>query len=160
MATGTGKTVVMAMLIAWHTINKVHDPARRPVRQRSSSSPPASPSATGWASCTLSAMITTTTERDLVPADLWDALLQAQIEIVNYHAFLSRAPRRSRVSRPTPESCCEQAGAREADAFRETPERWSPHGSCARSAPARASLIVLNDEAHHCYQDKLLESRR
>ena len=30
MATGTGKTVVMAMLIAWQTLNKVAEPARRP----------------------------------------------------------------------------------------------------------------------------------
>ena len=29
-------------------------------------------------------------ERDLVPPDLWEALLQAQVEIVNYHAFLPR----------------------------------------------------------------------
>jgi type III restriction enzyme len=26
MATGTGKTIVMAMLIAWQTINKAHSP--------------------------------------------------------------------------------------------------------------------------------------
>ena len=30
MATGTGKTVVMAMLIAWQTINKVNAPRSRP----------------------------------------------------------------------------------------------------------------------------------
>ena len=29
-------------------------------------------------------------ERDLIPPDLWDAVLQAQIEIVNYHVFLPR----------------------------------------------------------------------
>lgn len=33
MATGTGKTVVMAMLIAWQPINKVTTPPRRPLRQ-------------------------------------------------------------------------------------------------------------------------------
>jgi len=26
MATGSGKTIVMAMLITWHTLNKVHAP--------------------------------------------------------------------------------------------------------------------------------------
>ena len=29
MATGTGKTVVMAMLIAWHALNKIADPKDR-----------------------------------------------------------------------------------------------------------------------------------
>ena len=29
-------------------------------------------------------------ERDLVPPDLWDALLKAQIVITNYHSFLLR----------------------------------------------------------------------
>jgi type III restriction enzyme len=29
MATGTGKTVVMSMLIAWHTLNKIANPQNR-----------------------------------------------------------------------------------------------------------------------------------
>jgi len=29
MATGTGKTVVMAMLIAWHALNEIADPKDR-----------------------------------------------------------------------------------------------------------------------------------
>src|SRR5205823_5232426 len=29
-------------------------------------------------------------ERDLIPPDLWEALLQAQVAVVNYHAFLLR----------------------------------------------------------------------
>ena len=33
MATGSGKTVVMAMLIAWQTLNKMYSPARRPVHR-------------------------------------------------------------------------------------------------------------------------------
>ena len=34
MATGSGKTVVMAMLIAWHTLNKVHPPQDARFSQR------------------------------------------------------------------------------------------------------------------------------
>lgn len=43
-------------------------------------------------------------ERDLVPPDLWDAFLQAQVQIVNYHTFLPRDSRRSRAASPTPAS--------------------------------------------------------
>ena len=29
-------------------------------------------------------------------------------------------------------------------------------GSCETSGPEKGEIVVLNDEAHHCYQDKLL----
>lgn len=34
MATGTGKTTVMGMLIAWHTLNKAARPQDRPLSER------------------------------------------------------------------------------------------------------------------------------
>lgn len=90
MATGTGKTVVMAMLIAWQAINKVMTPndarfAKRflvvtpgiTIRDRLGVLHPEREDNYYY-------------KRDLVPPDLWDALLQAQVEIINYHVFLPR----------------------------------------------------------------------
>jgi type III restriction enzyme len=90
MATGTGKTVVMAMLIAWQTINKVVNPndsrfAKKfllvtpgiTIRDRLRVLEPADSH-------------NYYRERDIVPPDLWESLLQAQIVIINYHGFLKR----------------------------------------------------------------------
>jgi type III restriction enzyme len=49
MATGSGKTTVLAMLIAWQTVNAVH--GRRTIRMPFSSFAPASRSATAFACC-------------------------------------------------------------------------------------------------------------
>jgi hypothetical protein len=51
MATGSGKTVVMSMLIAWQVLNKRRYTRITGSPTHSSSSPPASRSATGSASC-------------------------------------------------------------------------------------------------------------
>ena len=66
MATGTGKTVVMAMLIAWHALNKLADPQEARVSPtRSWSSRRASPSATGSASSARTTPTTTTASATL-----------------------------------------------------------------------------------------------
>jgi type III restriction enzyme len=90
MATATGKTVVMAMLIAWQTINKAATPndtrfAKRflvvtpgiTIKDRLRVLEPTDPG-------------NYYDERDLVPADLKASLLQAQVVITNYHSFLLR----------------------------------------------------------------------
>lgn len=90
MATGSGKTVVMAMLIAWQTLNKLASPndvrfAKRflvitpgiTIRDRLRVLDPAD--AENYYDL-----------RDLVPADLRGRLAEARVEIVNYHAFLPR----------------------------------------------------------------------
>ena len=90
MATGSGKTVVMAMLIAWQTLNKVAAPRNKlfsnrflvvtpgiTIRDRLRVLLPADPD-------------NYYRQRDLVPADLRGGLGQAQIVITNYHAFLPR----------------------------------------------------------------------
>ena len=89
MATGSGKTVVMAMLIAWHTLNKLANPqdARSPIHF--SSSPPASPSVTGCACCcpttrrTITANVTSSRPQ-------CEQLGKAKMVITNFHAFKLR----------------------------------------------------------------------
>ena len=91
MATGTGKTVVMAMLIAWQTINKVVHAPRRPLREavprrhpghHDPRPPPGAPARATTATTTASA----TSSRPTCGA----RCARPQIVITNYHAFLPR----------------------------------------------------------------------
>lgn len=152
MATGTGKTVVMAMLIAWQTINKVYAPrdtrfAKRflivapgiTIRDRLRVLQPSDPN-------------NYYKLRDVVPDDLWPALDEAQIVITNYHTFLLRdAPEIKGVAANTRKIL--NAGKAN-DAFKETPEDMAAR--VLREFPGRGTgeIVVFNDEAHHCYQDK------
>ncbi|MHC5748068.1 MAG: DEAD/DEAH box helicase family protein [Nostoc sp.] len=90
MATGSGKTLVMSMIIAWHTLNKIANPQNRlfsdaflvvtpgiTVRDR------------------LRVLQPNDSENyykkmDLVPPDLMPELDKAKIVITNYHAFQLR----------------------------------------------------------------------
>src|SRR4030066_1234234 len=87
LATGAGKTTIMAMLIAWQTINAVHRSNSKKftrgflvvtpgltIRDRLRVLQPNDPDSY-YAS------------RELVPADLLDDVNRAKIVITNYHAF-------------------------------------------------------------------------
>ena len=90
MATGSGKTVVMAMLIAWQTINKVFAPKDSRFAKRFLIVTPGITIRDRLGVLHPEREDNYYRERDLVPTDLWDALLQAQVEIVNYHVFLPK----------------------------------------------------------------------
>ena len=90
LATGAGKTTVMAMLIAWQTLNAVRNPLRKDsprafslfapgitIRDRLRVLKPNDPD-----SCYAS--------RELLPADMLQDLQQARIVIPNYPAFKLR----------------------------------------------------------------------
>jgi type III restriction enzyme len=148
MATGAGKTTVMAMIIAWHAINK----ARRPnARQFSDAFLVVAPG------ITIRDRLRVLNPNDpyntyeyfnLVPSDLMDAVRKARIVITNYHAFMLREKEQvSKLNRQI-------LGGREGEKrFTETEGEM-----IARVAPAlmgRKKIIVLNDEAHHCYRHKV-----
>jgi type III restriction enzyme len=112
MATRSGKTVVMAMLIAWQTLNKVASPndsrfARRflvvtpglTIRDRLRGLLPENLDNYYW-------------QRDLVPADLYTELLQARIVITNFHAFQLRGTKQGQsVAKTTKELLAGYSGA-------------------------------------------------
>jgi type III restriction enzyme len=148
MATGAGKTTVMAMIIAWHAINK----ARRPnAKQFSDAFLVVAPG------ITIRDRLRVLNPNDpyntyeyfsLVPADLMDAVRKARIVITNYHAFMLREKEQvSKLNRQI-------LGGREGEKrFTETEGEM-----IARVAPelmGRKRIIVLNDEAHHCYRHKV-----
>ena len=154
MATGTGKTVVMAMLIAWQTLNKVARPqdarfAKRflvvtpglTIRDRLRVLRPEDPE-------------NYYRLRDLVPADLYEGLGQARIAITNFHSFGRRETRQGQgVARTTKDLLA--GGAGRSSPFLETAGQMVSR--VCRELGGSSQIVVFNDEAHHCYRGKLAE---
>jgi len=154
MATGSGKTVVMAMLVAWHTLNKVTSPrdprfVRRflivtpgiTIRDRLRVLQPSDPG-------------NYYDLRYLIPPDLRGQLGKAQILITNYHAFLPKDAREIKGVSSTTRKILTQGRA---DPFKETEPAMVARvlrGWGVGSARRQSEILVLNDEAHHCYVNK------
>lgn len=141
MATGTGKTVVMAMLIAWQTLNKAAKPQDKrfsdsflivapgiTIRDRLRVLKPEEPAIDNYY-----------LQRDIVPSELRERLLDARIVITNFHGFLLRdtfdAPRLNKSLLGSDLS--ESPGAMTRRVLRDLGNK--------------KNIVVLNDEAHHCY---------
>jgi type III restriction enzyme len=143
MATGTGKTVVMAMLIAWHTLNKQANPRDArfsdaflvvtpgiTIRDRLRVLLPESPDNYYRA-------------RDIVtPADL-ERLGQARIVITNFHSLQLRE---AQVASKTTKELLTRG---KESPFVETYDQMVRR--VCRSLGSKRQIVVLNDEAHHCY---------
>jgi type III restriction enzyme len=158
MATGAGKTVVMAMLIAWQTLNKVQAPRDVRFTNRFLIVTPGI-----TIKDRLRVLLPEDVEnyyglRDLIPADLKGGLDHARIVITNYHAFqLKDAKEIRNVARNTRLLL---KGDRTVDPFKESPQAMVTRvlrdlGGVGRD---KQQIVVLNDESHHCYQDRLVTS--
>ena len=146
MATGSGKTVVMAMLIAWHTLNKRANPQDArfsdtflivtpgiTIRDRLRVLLPNDPE-------------NYYRQRDIIPAQYHDQLGQAKILITNYHAFQLR----EKVAAGKITKSILANG--QPSPFTETPDQMVRR--VCRELSTKKNIIVLNDEAHHCYRRK------
>lgn len=156
MATGSGKTIVMAMLIAWQAINKVMTPKDARFAKRFLIVTPGITIRDRLGVLHPEREESYYRERDLVPPDLWDALLQAEVEIINYHAFLPRDAKEIQGVASNTRKLLRGGKAQPVDAFQETPDMVAARVLRAFGT-SKGEIVVLNDEAHHCYQDKLLE---
>lgn len=156
MATGAGKTVVMAMLVAWQTLNKVYTPndarfAKRflvvapgiTIRDRLRVLLPSDPG-------------NYYRERELVPHDLWAGLQEAQVLIVNYHQFLLRDRKEIKGVASNTRKILKHGKA--VDPFVETPDEMVARVLRDFMGRGKGEIVVLNDEAHHCYQNKPLDA--
>jgi type III restriction enzyme len=158
MATGSGKTVVMAMLIAWQTLNKVQSPRDARFTNRFLVVTPGI-----TIKDRLRVLLPEDGEnyydlRDLIPPDLKGGLDHARIVITNYHSFqLKDAKEIRNVARNTRLLL---KGDRTDDPFKESPQAMVTRvlrdlGGVGKD---RQQVMVLNDEAHHCYQDRPVTS--
>lgn len=144
MATGAGKTTVMAMLIAWQTLNAVRSRSDRfsksflivtpgiTIRDRLSLLKPEHPD-NYYAS------------HELVPPHMLGDMRKAVVLITNFHAFIPR--KKLDLSRPAQALISGWQNRRlyniESDA--EIIQRVMPEFTRDKN------LVVFNDEAHHCY---------
>ncbi|WP_425044647.1 BPTD_3080 family restriction endonuclease [Primorskyibacter sp. S87] len=147
LATGAGKTTVMAMLIAWQTLNAVRSPNSKSYSR-------------GFLIVTpgitirdrLRVLLPNDAENyymriNLVPTDLMQDMQKAKIVLTNYHAFKLR------------ETLQLAKGTRSA---------LQGHGSQLKTLESEGQMIkrvmpelmglgkinVINDEAHHCYRER------
>ncbi|EKG35333.1 Type III restriction-modification enzyme, helicase subunit [Pseudomonas syringae pv. avellanae str. ISPaVe013] len=148
LATGAGKTTVMAMLIAWQTINAVRKPGSKKftrgfllvapgitIRDRLRVLMPNDPESYYQ-------------NRELVPADMLEDLHKAKIVISNYHAFKLR----ERVELSKGGRLLLQGRGGDELNLLETEGQM-----LQRVIPelmGMKNIIVINDEAHHCYREK------
>ncbi|MBU2578345.1 DEAD/DEAH box helicase family protein [Patescibacteria group bacterium] len=146
MATGSGKTVVMAMIIAWHTLNKIANPRDArfsdtflvvtpgiTIRDRLRVLLPNDPQ-------------NYYRQRDIIPAQSQEQLGQAKILITNFHAFLLRE---KVAAGKLTKAILAEGGT---GAFTETPDQMVRR--VCRELGNKKNIIILNDEAHHCYRRK------
>ncbi|MBV8903477.1 MAG: DEAD/DEAH box helicase family protein, partial [Acidobacteriia bacterium] len=148
LATGAGKTTVMAMLIAWQTINAVRRPSSKnftrgflivspglTIRDRLRVLYPNDPDSY-YAS------------RELVPNDMLGDLERAKIVITNYHAFKLRERLEvSKVGRAL------LRGRRGKD-LNTTETEGQMLQRVMPDLMGLKNILILNDEAHHCYREK------
>lgn len=156
MATGSGKTIVMAMLIAWQTANKAYSPRDARFTNRFLIVTPGITIRDRLRVLLPADEGNYYRERDLVPPDLWPTLDDASISITNYHTFLLRDAKEIRgVAGNTRKLLT--AGKKD-DPFRETDEQMVERVLRDLAGRGKGEIVVLNDEAHHCYQDKPLSA--
>jgi len=142
MATGSGKTVVMAMLIAWHVLNKLANPQDArfsdtflivtpgiTIKDRLRVLYPNDPN-------------NYYQERDILPQDLMTDLNKANIIITNFHAFKPREL--VKAGRLTKNIL--------GNTLTESPDQMVRR--VCRELGSKKNIIVINDESHHCYRRK------
>ncbi len=152
LATGAGKTTVMAMLIAWQTVNAVRYPNSKNF-------------ARGFLIVTpgitirdrLRVLLPNDPEsyyrhRELVPPDMLNDIARAKIVITNYHSFkLRERIELSKTGRALLKGRLgEELQTTETDG--QMLQRVMP------DLMGLKNILVLNDEAHHCYRARVREA--
>jgi type III restriction enzyme len=147
LATGAGKTTVMAMLIAWQVVNAVRHPSSKrftrgfllvtpgiTIRDRLRVLQPNDPDSY-YASC------------ELIPNDMLGDIARAKIVITNYHAFKLRE--RLEISTGTRKLVQGRGPALQTlETEGQMIQRVMPE------LMGMKNILVINDESHHCYREK------
>jgi type III restriction enzyme len=148
LATGAGKTTVMAMLIAWQTVNAVRKPGSKQftrgflivapgltIKDRLRVLQPNDPDSYYE-------------DREIVPGDLIEDIKRAKIVITNYHAFKLRE--RVDISKGGRQLLKGRLGKdlQTTETEGQMIQRVMP------DLMGMKNVMVLNDEAHHCYRQK------
>lgn len=149
LATGAGKTTVMAMIIAWQTINAVRSPSSRKftnafivvspgltIRDRLRVLRPSDPDEYYL-------------HREIIPQEFAHDIKKAKIVITNYHAFKPREL--LEVAKGT-RALLEGRHARDEFVTTESPGQVLQR--VMKELMGSKRILIINDEAHHCYREK------
>ena len=149
LATGAGKTTVMAMIIAWQTINAVRSPSSRKftnaflvvspgltIRDRLRVLRPSDPDEYYL-------------HREIIPQEFAHDIKKAKIVITNYHAFKPREL--LEVAKGT-RALLEGRHARDEFVTTESPGQVLQR--VMKELMGLKRILIINDEAHHCYREK------
>lgn len=148
LATGAGKTTVMAMLIAWQTINAVRRPGSKnftrgflivapglTIKERLRVLQPNDPDSYYK-------------ERELVPSDMLEEMSRAKIVITNYHAFKLRE--RLELAKGGRQLLQRRRG----EALNTLESEGQMLQRVMPELMGIKNILAINDEAHHCYREK------
>ena len=152
LATGAGKTTVMAMIIAWQTVNAARHPSSKTfsrgflvvapgitIRDRLRVLQPNDPESYYR-------------HREIVPPDMLGEIDKAKIVITNYHAFKLRE--RMEVAKGTRNAIEGWRG--------EKLQTLETEGQMLQRVMPELmgmkTIVVLNDEAHHCYRERVQDA--
>jgi type III restriction enzyme len=157
LATGAGKTTVMAMLIAWQTVNAVRHPNSK---QFSRGFLIVAPGIT--IKDRLRVLLPNDPDsyyrhRELVPPDLLADIDRAKIVITNYHAFKLRE--RIEISKGTREAI--EGWEAKKDPTKKLQTQETEGQMLQRVMPelmGMKNILVINDEAHHCYHERVKDA--
>ncbi|MCC7117655.1 MAG: DEAD/DEAH box helicase family protein [Anaerolineales bacterium] len=147
MATGSGKTVVMAMMIAYHTLNKVRYPQDTrftdafaiitpgiTIRDRLNVLHPNDPQ-------------NYYIKRDIVSYQDFELLQGAVVLVMNYHQMGLRDNQRFQMG----------GTLKATELIKQEVQKESPNAMVNRAFKSllnKPRVLVINDEAHHCYREK------
>ena len=148
MATGSGKTTVMAMLIAYHAVNHFRSPKQKSYAGRFLIIAPG---------ITIKDRLRVLLPQDpnnyyekngIVPSEMLGDVRRAEVIITNYHAFRQRE--KSAVSKRQREMLKghDDKGRNTSETDGEMLQRVCPE------LIRGGQVVVINDEAHHCYIHK------
>jgi len=148
LATGAGKTTVMAMLIAWQTINAVRHSSSKTFTRGFLVVSPGLTIKDRLRVLQPNDLESYFTTRELIPGDMLEEIKKAKIVITNYHAFMLRE--RMDLSKGGRQLLQGRTG--------DAPKTLENEGQMIqRVMPDLMSMknvLVINDEAHHCYREK------
>lgn len=147
LATGAGKTTVMAMIIAWQTINSVRHPGSKKFTRGFLIVAPGLTIKDRLRVLFPNDLDSYYANRELVPRNMLPDLERAKIVITNYHAFKPRE--RIEISKGG-RSLLQGRG----DALQTLETEGQMLQRVMPSLMGLKSIMVINDEAHHCYREK------
>ena len=147
LATGAGKTTVMAMIIAWQTINAIRRPGSSNFTRGFLVVTPGLTVKDRLRVLQPNDLDNYYINSELVPGDMVSELERAKIVVTNFHAFMLRdRVELSKGGRSLLQGRGEELNTLETEG--QMIQRVMPE------LMGLKNILVLNDEAHHCYREK------